>query len=149
MAFALNAQPYVRGHTIPSENVRDQARYVATHAKPDDVTLVNLSSNWGFAYYWPIGHPSRRPSAAVLNGYEAYFTDQLGIVVARDRNAAGVDAAVTEARTQALKHQGARIWLIRTHVLGFEMKAWDAALNEHGLTAKSVGHDGLSLVQVS
>ena len=148
VAFALNAQPYVRGHTIPSEDVRDQARYVATHAKHDDVTLVNLSSNWGFAYYWPIGHPSSRPTAVVLNGYEAYFTDQPRIVVARDRDAAGVEAALSVARAQALKHPGARIWLIRTHVLGPEMGAWDAALKKRGLTSKSVGHDGLLVMTV-
>ena len=28
------AQPYVRSHPIPNEDVRDQARYVATHAAP-------------------------------------------------------------------------------------------------------------------
>ena len=58
--FALAVKPYVRSHLIPNEDVRDQARYVATHAAPSDVILVNLNSNWGFAYYWPVGHPSRR-----------------------------------------------------------------------------------------
>jgi hypothetical protein len=149
VALAINSQPYARQHTIPSEDVRDQARYVAAHGAPDDVSLVNLSSNWGFAYYWPIGQPSRRPSAVVLQGYEAYFPDQPRVVVARDRNAAGVDAALTEARTQAMEHPGARVWLIRTHMAGFEKTAWNTALKRQGLTAKSVGHDGLSVVQVS
>lgn len=148
-ALAVNALPYVRKDTIPSEDVRDQARYVAAHAGPNDVAVVNLSSNWGFAYYWPIGHPSLRPSAAVLQGYEAYFPDQPGIVVARDRNAAGVDAALTEARMKALQHHGTRIWLVRTHVAGFETAAWDAALKWQGLVARSIGHGGLSLLQAS
>jgi hypothetical protein len=148
VVFAFHAQPYAWQRTIPSEDVRDQARYVAAHAKPDDVSVVNLSSNWGFAYYWPIGHPSLRPSAAVLQGYEAYFPDQPRIVVARDRNAAAVDAALAAARALALQHPGARIWLLRTHVAVFEKEAWEAALKRQGLTAKAVGHDGLSIVQV-
>ena len=59
VAFTVAAHPYVRSHSIPHEDVRDQARYVATHAAPGDVILVNLSSNWGFAYYWPA---ARRPA---------------------------------------------------------------------------------------
>src|SRR5205823_2162993 len=51
IAFAIGAQPYVRGHQIPNEDVRGQALYVAAHAAPGDVIVVNLSSNWGFAYY--------------------------------------------------------------------------------------------------
>jgi hypothetical protein len=147
--FAVRAQPYARTHTIPLEDVRDQARYVAARAAPDDVTVVNTISSWGFAYYWPIGHPSRRPIAGVLQGYEAYFPDQPRIVVARDSRAAAVDAALTEARTQALPHPGARIWLVRTHMAPIERTAWNAALKHYGLTAKSVGHDGLSVVQVN
>jgi hypothetical protein len=148
VAFAVHAQPYLRKHTIPSEDVRDQARYVAAHAAPNDVTLVNAISSWGFAYYWPIGHPTRRPTAVVLQGYEAYFPDQPRIVVARDSNADGVDAALSEALTQAMQHPGARIWLVRTHVAPYEQTAWQAALKARGFVAKSVGHGGLSLLQV-
>jgi len=148
VAFAVHAQPYLRQQTSPAENVRDQARYVAAHAEHGDVTLVNLSSNWGFAYYWPIGHPSRRPNAAVLQGYEAYFPDQPSVVVAANRNAAGVDSALAEARAQALHHRGAQIWLVRSHVNTVEQAAWDAALRRDGLTAKSIGSDGLALIQL-
>jgi hypothetical protein len=56
--FVIEAQPYVRSHPIPREDVRDQALYVAAHAAGGDVIVVNLSSNWGFAYYWPGGVPA-------------------------------------------------------------------------------------------
>ncbi len=62
VAFTVAAQPYARSHTIPEEDVRDQARYVAAHAAPGDVIVVNLSSNWGFAYYWPLGEPAAGPT---------------------------------------------------------------------------------------
>ncbi len=93
VAFTVAAHPYVRSHSIPHEDVRDQARYVATHATPGDVILVNLSSNWGFAYYWPAG-AACRADPAVLQGYEAYFPGQPRIIVARGRDLAGVNAAL-------------------------------------------------------
>jgi hypothetical protein len=148
VAFAVGARPYVRSHPLPTEDVRDQARYVAAHAARGDVILVNLSSNWGFAYYWPAGHPSRRPDAVVLQGYEAYFPDQPRIIVARNRDPAGVDAALSAALARARQRPCTRIWLVRTHVLPGERAAWAAALYQHRLSNTPVGDNGLSVVQV-
>jgi hypothetical protein len=146
--FALAVKPYVRSHLIPNEDVRDQARYVATHAAPSDVILVNLNSNWGFAYYWPVGHPSRRPDAAVFQLYEAYFPSQPRIVVARNRDPAGVDAALAQALARSRQRTCAPIWLIRTHVSAAEGRAWRAALQQQRLTAAPVGDEGLSVIRV-
>jgi len=148
VAFAVHAQPYVRSHSILSEDVRDQARYVAAHAAPGDVILVNLSSNWGFAYYWPVGDPSRRPDSAVLQGYVAYFPDQPRIVVASNRDQAGVDAALARALGRARQHACSRIWLVRTHLTTAERQAWRTALRAQKLTDTRVGRDGLSVIGV-
>lgn len=148
-AFASQAQPYVRSHQIPNEDVRDQARYVAGHAARDDVILVNMSSNWGFAYYWPGGQPSRRSDPAVLQGYEAYFPGQPRIVVARNRDLAAVDAALSQAVTTARQHGCTRIWLVRTHVDAAEGRAWGQALARQGLSAHQVGDDGLSVIRTA
>lgn len=142
------AQPYVRSHPIPNEDVRDQARYVAAHAVHGDVILVNLNSSWGFAYYWPTGSPARRPDDAVLEGYEPYFPGDPDIVVARNRNSAGVDAALAQALTLARQRACGRIWLIRTHVNPTEQRAWETVLHQRKLTATPVGHVGLSVVTV-
>jgi hypothetical protein len=146
-AFVIHALPYVRSHRIPVEDVRDQARYVAAHAARDDVILVNLSSNWGFAYYWPTGEPSRSPDTAVLQGYVAYLRAQPGIVVARDRNLAAVDAALSRALTMARRHSCAVIWLVRSHVRPAEARAWTLALRQHAATATPVGDGGLSVIR--
>jgi hypothetical protein len=146
-AFIVHAKPYVRSHMIPNEDVRDQARYVAAHDARGDVILVNLSSNWGFAYYWPVGQPSRRPDAAVLQGYEAYFPDQPDIVVARNRDTAAVDAALAQALARARQHSCGRIWLIRTHLSSAERRAWRVALRQQKLTDAPVGDHGLSVIQ--
>jgi len=142
--FVIGAQPYVRSHNIPNEDVRDQARYVAAHAARGDVIVVNLNSNWGFAYYWPTGVPGHRADPAVLQGYEAYFPDQPDIVVARTRDSAGVDAALSQAL--ARQHACGRIWLVRTHLTTAELRSWTTALRQQKLTATPVGHDGLSVI---
>jgi hypothetical protein len=141
LLFAAGAQPYVRDHQIPDQDVRIQARYVAAHAAPADVILVNLSSNWGFAYYWPVGQPSRRPDAVVAQGYEAYFPGQPRIVVARGRDDHDVDDALSQALTLARQRSATRIWLVRTHLSAGEKAAWTAALRLDGLTDERVDND--------
>lgn len=143
-AFIIPAQPYVRSHLIPHEDVRYQARYVAAHFVRGDVILVNLNSSWGFAYYWPAGAPARRADAVVLQRYEPYFPGEPNIVVARNRNAAGVNAALAQAL--ALERACGRIWLVRTHVNPTEQKAWLMALRQRKLTATPVGRAGLSVL---
>ena len=145
-AFTAAAQPYVRSHSIPREDVRDQARYVAAHAAPGDVILVNLSSNWGFAYYWPRGTPARLPDPVVLQGYEAYFPGQPRIIVARNRDRAGVSSALSLALVRARQHACSRIWLVRTHLSGAERAAWTAALRQRGLVSQRAGPAGLRAV---
>jgi hypothetical protein len=147
-AFVIHAQPYVRSHMIPNEDVRGQARYVAAHGARGDVILVNLNSNWGFAYYWQAGEPARRADTAVLQGYEAYFPGQPRIVVARNRDAAGVDTALSQALAQARQRPCGRIWLVRTHLTPVERRAWRAALRQQGLARIPAGHGGLSVVNV-
>jgi len=103
--FVAGAAPYVRIRTIPNEDVRDQVGYIAAREARGDMILVNLSSNWGFAYYWRVGDPAARPSTAVAQGYEAYFPDQRDIVVARNRNLDAIDEALAQALAAA--RQGA------------------------------------------
>ncbi len=146
--FVMPAQPYVRSHTITNEDVRDQTRYVAAHAVHGDVILVNQNSSWGFAYYWTVGTPARRADAAVLQGYEPYFPSEPDIVVARNRDSAGVDAALAQALALARQRACGSIWLVRSHVNPTEQKAWQITMRQRKLTATPVGHAGLSVVNV-
>jgi hypothetical protein len=148
VSFVAFAHPYVRSRTIPNEDVRDQVRYIVAQETRGDVILVNLSSNWGFAYYWPVGEPSQRPSAVVAQGYEAYFPDQPDIVVAANRDLAGVEAALDRALALAAQHACSRIWVVRTHLLAQERQAWRVALRQQKLTLVRVGHHGLSVIPV-
>jgi hypothetical protein len=147
--FAVNAEPFVRSHPLPNEDERQQTSYVAAHAASHDVILVNTSTSYGFAYYWPVGQPARRTDRNVAQQYEPYFPDQPRIVVALSGKPAAVAAAVSQAVRQAVDLSCARIWLIRTHESVSEQAAWSAALGQKGLTVSAVGSDGLSVVQVS
>ena len=146
--FYLHNASYVRIHSIPAEDERAQTLYVADHARPGDVILVNLSSNWGFAYYWPHGRPARRQDPYVAQEYEAYFPDQPRIVVAFNRSNSAVAAALSQALAQSRQRSCSPIWLIRTHVSTAEYAAWSAALQKEGLTAKPVGVKDLRIIAV-
>lgn len=148
VVFAVGAQPYLRSHSIPNEDVRDQTVYVAARAAPSDVILVSLASNWGFAYYWPTGQPAHRFTTADMQRYVAYFPDQPRIVVANARSRAGVAHALSQALARAPQHGCARIWLVRTHVSHGEGTAWKLALRRERQTAVPAGHGGLSYIQV-
>jgi hypothetical protein len=147
-AFVFGAGPYVRIHSIPNEDERSQTLYVAAHASPSDVILVNLNSNWGFAYYWPVGKPARRTDPNVVQDYEAYFPQQPRIVVAYSRVYPGVAAALSQAVKESRQRSCSPIWLIRTHVNSTEAAAWRTSLRNEQLTATPVGVHELRIIRV-
>jgi hypothetical protein len=147
VGLAVGSQPFLRSHSIPNEDVKDQTLYVASHAARDDAILVSLASNWGFAYYWPTGQPSRRFTTADMQQYVAYFPGQPRIVVASARDNAGVALALSQALAQARQHGCARIWLVRTHISHGEGAAWVQALRAQRQTASPAGPGGLSVIR--
>lgn len=142
--FIAHAAPYVNSHTLPSDDIRIQVADVLAQQRPGDVILVNSSSNWGMGYYWPRGPRSREPEPANLQGYVVAFPGQR-IVVLHNRDLKTVTAGVDSALAQA-GGAPARIWLVRSHVVPSESKAWTQALDAHGLTAVQVDRAGLSLI---
>jgi hypothetical protein len=147
VVFAAGTAPYVRSRQIPVEDVRDQVRYIVARESRDEVILVNLNSNWGFAYYWPAGNPARRPDSAVAQGYEAYFPNKPDIVIARNRDVAAIDAALSQALALARQHSCSRIWLVRTHLSAREQVDWRVALRQQKLALASVGRHGLGVIR--
>lgn len=144
--FLVHGSGHFRTRSIPPEDVRSPTAYVAAHLRPADVVLVNLNSNWGFAYYWPKDRPIRRADPVVLQGYVAAYPPQDRIVVASNRDLAGVSAALDAALMTARTSPGARIWLVRTHVVPTEARAWLLALSSHHLHPVPVLGSGLELI---
>jgi hypothetical protein len=147
--FVAGNAHYARQHTIPNQDVRAQADFVATHRQPNDVILVNLGSNWGFGYYWRQDRLSRRRDSNVLQSYEVVFPDQPRIVVAAQRDGPGVRAALTTAVNRARGLGAGRIWLIRTDVNRDEVSAWRAAFQAERLQATPIGPRGLTAIAVN
>jgi hypothetical protein len=146
-ASLTQTHTYVRGHTIPDEDVHSQVTYVAAHRSAADVVLVNSNSNWGFGYYWHVDKPARRPDTNVHN-YLIAYPQNPQIVLASDRTPATVDAALVAAVHQARTRPGAKIWLVRTHVNGPEAAAWRGSLQKMHLTARPAGPAGLTAVTI-
>jgi hypothetical protein len=145
--FSLAAAPYVRSRLIPWEPIRQQAQYVAQHAGPRDPIVVSANSNWGFGYYWPAGQPASRPDPANLQGYQAIFPGQPRIVVAAQRDVAGIRAAMDQAVQLAPPGDCSRIWLVRTHVNAAELAAWRTVLAALRLDPKAEA-SGLAYIQL-
>lgn len=147
-AFAVQAQPYLRSHLIKTQDVRDQARYVAAHAAPGDVIMVNMYSDWAFAYYWPgSGVLARRADPPSIVGYAAYFRDDPDIVIVDtwERDQAGTYARVSRALDRW--HGCGRLWLVGVHVTQAEQRAVTTAVRRRKLTLTPISRDGLGVIQ--
>jgi hypothetical protein len=147
--LVIAAKPFVRSHLIPGEDMKAVTLYVADHTPSNDVILLAQDSNFGFAYYWPTGHPSREANSSIIQGYMAYFPDQPRIVVATSRIASGVDAALAQALAQSRARGCTPIWLIRTHTTPPEETAFNTWMDQRHLSAISVGPSGLTIVRLN
>jgi len=147
--FVVCARPFIRSHEIPNEDMKALTLYIADHASPNDVIVLAQDSNFGFAYYWPTGQPSREADNTIIQEYEAYFPSQPRIVVALSRTPAGVDAAMAQALDQSRLHGCSSMWLVRTHITGPEEAAYDGWLSQRHLSAVSDGPSGLTYIQMN
>ena len=149
--FVAGAFHDVRAHTIPGdrENIRAQTQFVAAHRAPDDVILVNLTSSWGFAYYWHHGPLARRPSENVDAGFLAVFPTQRQIVVASGRKLKDVQAALRRALATAKRTNAAHIWVVKAHVSDSEARVWNIAFHKMHIEAVAPGPQDLLEITVS
>ncbi len=146
VTFVVQVRPAIREHAIPSEDLAHPVAYVAAHRTAADVILVNAISNFGFAYYWPYGHPSAIDSTKVLQGYLAVFPAQPRIVIARASSLFAVSKALDSALALAGTRPGVRIWVVRSRVTAKEARAWREALAALGLHLTPVGPRGLTVI---
>jgi hypothetical protein len=142
---------FVRSENIPTEALKAITLYVADHVPANDPIVLAQDSNFGFAYYWPTGQPSRVPDDNIIQEYLATFPDQPRIVVATSRTATGVDAAMNQALAQSKAHGCAPIYLVRTHLTGPEEDAYNSWLNQRHLSAPAVSAalPGLTIVRLN
>jgi len=149
--FVAGAFHDVRAHTIgvEGENIRAQTNFVAAHRAPNDVILVNLTSTWGFAYYWNRGHLAWRSTEVLPMSWLATFPTQREIVVTSGRKLKDVRAALQRALATAKRTNAAHIWVVKTHVSVNEKRAWHIAFQKMHIEAVEPGPQGLSEITVS
>jgi len=140
----------VRAHTIPweRENIRAQTQFVAAHRAPDDVILVNVTSSWGFAYYWNHEPLARRPSENVDTGFLTVFPTQRQIIVASGRKLKDVRAALQRALAAAKRTNAAHIWIVKAHVSDSEARVWNIAFQKMRIAAAAPGPRNLLEITV-
>ena len=153
--FVLHVRDGIRAEVIdqPStsvEDVRTPTDYIAAHLAPGDLVLVNMHSNWGFAYYWPIGSPAIQPVTSNLQRFITVFPDQPNIFVATDRTQQAVTDVVDRvAAAAALRGAHARIWFVHQHYSLDESRYYAAAFAAHGLRSTTVQGGALDLLTPS
>ncbi|MEU0558675.1 hypothetical protein [Dactylosporangium sp. NPDC006015] len=130
----------------PGEDVRAQVAYVASHRRPDDVIAVNMSGQFGFAYYWSEDPPLLRRGGPMATGWHVSYADGSRILVASGRDTAAVADLVATA--ERLAGAGGRIWLVRSHVNADERAAWHAALAGGVVDEIAVGPEPLATLTV-
>jgi hypothetical protein len=131
----------------PGEDIRAQVEYVAAHRQPGDIVLVNLSGQYGFAYYWSGDEPQFHRGGVQATGWYMDYPSRDGIVVATGRDQASVLRAVAAA--DAVAGPGGRIWLVRTHVNSSEAQAWQQALAGAPVQLFVVGPEPLAAITVN
>lgn len=146
--FVINASPSLRSHDVPTEYMRYQTQYVAAHRAADDVVVVNLASNWGFAYYWPQSGVARTSSTVVVQKYRAVFPDRPQIVMASNKGRTAIHDALKRAVALAREHPGAKLWFVRGHMKKPEIAAWRAEERAAGLHLTTVGGHQLAVAPV-
>jgi len=149
-AFVVNVRHDIRERSIGVENIRSSTDYVAAHRHPNDIVLVDATANYGFGYYWPVGHPIWRPSTSFATGFQIWFPDQPQIIVANNRDYSGIVTGLADAmRAAAAATPGAKIWIVRTHVSILEDRLWKAALGRERGSLDSVMPCSLMLLTPS
>ena len=97
-----------------TEDIEAQVAYVALRRGPADTILVNLSGQFGFAYYWKADQPQFERGGPQAVGWYLDYPPRDHIVIATDRDAGSVYRAVLAAHLATTT--GGRIWLVRSHV---------------------------------
>jgi hypothetical protein len=148
-AFVVNVRHDIRERSIIVENIRASTDYVAAHRAPNDIVLVDATASYGFSYYWPVGHPTWRPSTSYATGFQTWFPEQPQIIVATNRDNSGIVTGLADAMRAAAASPGARIWIVRTHVTVIQDRLWKAALGRERGSLDSVLACSLTLLTPS
>ncbi len=134
--YIFAALPSVDGHTIPLEDVRAQASYVATHIRPGDAVLVSMGATYGYAYYAP-------PLPGVTKGglgFAITYPASDRTIALSMRQPIDVQSGLARGLALVAGHPGARLWVVLNHVAPVELPVWGSLLAQHSVHTVGVAH---------
>jgi hypothetical protein len=132
---------------ISNEDSRSLTTYVAEHRTPRDVILVSAGAAFGFSFYWPHG----RLVAVSADTAEGFRTGVAGLHAVYADGSTNEDVLsalrVADARRRAAG-PGSRLFVVASHVLAPELRAWNRAFAQLDLHPRtvSVGPEPLLIV---
>ncbi|GAA2626334.1 hypothetical protein GCM10010399_67300 [Dactylosporangium fulvum] len=129
------------------EDVRSATEYVTMYAAPGDVILVSNLAWYGFAFY------SRETPLELVAPYGntvGFYVDLPGrsdVIRVSDRNAEAIRRNL-ELGIQKAAERGpdSRVWLIRSHIIGSEAKAWQEVLADYQVQLVTDGLEPVALI---
>jgi hypothetical protein len=137
--FGAGVVPFWRQLGIANEDTRTPTQYVAANMRPGDVTVVDVTSNFGFAYYWPNGDVRLISGDQLYNGFVARVGNARDVVYASGRGETDFRAALREALSlEDAFQEGGRIFVVRSHMKPSDREHWDRAFAELGLHPRAV-----------
>lgn len=131
---------------IAVTDIRAATEYVATHRSRNDVVVMNNAAWYGFAFYSQ--HDDVKLVAPYGNtvGWWVDMPTRSDVVVIRNRDTPGIRTGLDRALTLAGRRGGARIWLIRSHVVGEDVEAWRSALTGYRVEQVTDGLEPVALI---
>jgi hypothetical protein len=119
--------PYLRSHSLPVQDIRDQVSYFARHYRAGDVLILNELGSYGFAYYYRSVTPTYVHDPSLATGFLPTYPHTAWMVQMRSRTAAAVKNALATATAkidaEPPGRQG-RIWIMRSEQTSTEARAW-------------------------
>ncbi|MFK4242555.1 hypothetical protein ACI2KV_06725 [Micromonospora chokoriensis] len=116
---------------IAVTDIRSSTEYVAAHRSRNDVVVLNSGAWYGFAFYSEPDAVTLVPRYGNTVGWWVDMPTRSDLVVVRERDESSIRAGLDEALALAGRRGGARIWLVRSHVIGEEVDAWRTVLADY------------------
>ncbi|MEU8331533.1 hypothetical protein [Micromonospora sp. NPDC048839] len=131
---------------IAMTDVREQTRYVNAHRARNDVIVLSSTAAYGFAFY------STRDDVSLVAPYSNTVTWWIrmpvdsGVVVISGPDEKAIRGGLGRALTLAGERGGARVWLIRSFVVGEEVAAWQAVLADYRVEQMTKGVEPVAVI---
>ncbi|MGC5286844.1 hypothetical protein [Micromonospora sp. DT231] len=130
---------------IAMTDVREQTRYVNAHRAKNDVVVLSYAAAYGFAFYSTRDHVGLvAPYGNTVGWWVDMPADSVVVVTGLDEKA--VRGGLGRALTLAGERGGARVWLIRSFVVGEEVGSWQSALADYRVEQMTNGVEPVVVV---